>query len=54
MEVVAESDIVLLLISDAAQTELYPQIFSAMKPGATLGLSHDFLLGHLTSVDSFG
>ncbi len=54
MEVVAESDIVLLLISDAAQTELYPQIFSAMKPGATLGLSHGFLLGHLTSVgDSF-
>ncbi len=54
MEVVSESDIVLLLISDAAQTELYPQIFSAMKPGATLGLSHGFLLGHLTSVgDSF-
>ena len=54
MEVVAESDIVLLLISDAAQTELYPQIFSAIKPGATLGLSHGFLLGHLTSVgDSF-
>ena len=54
MEVVGESDIVLLLISDAAQTELYPQIFSAMKPGATLGLSHGFLLGHLTSVgDSF-
>ena len=50
MEVVSESDIVLLLISDAAQTELYPQIFSAMKPGSTLGLSHGFLLGHLTSV----
>jgi ketol-acid reductoisomerase len=50
MDVVAESDIVLLLISDAAQTQLYPDVFKAMKPGATLGLSHGFLLGHLTSV----
>ena len=50
MQVVAESDIVLLLISDAAQTDLYPDIFNVMKPGATLGLSHGFLLGHLTSV----
>ena len=50
MDVVAESDIVLLLISDAAQTELYPEIFKAMKPASTLGLSHGFLLGHLTSV----
>ena len=54
MEVTAESDIVILLISDAAQTELYPEIFAAMKPAATLGLSHGFLLGHLDSVgDSF-
>lgn len=50
MEVIAESDIVLLLISDAAQTQLYPEIFKAMRPGATLGLSHGFLLGHLQSV----
>lgn len=49
MDVVAESDIVILLISDAAQTRLYPEIFKAMKPGATLGLSHGFLLGHLDS-----
>ena len=49
LEVVAGSDIVLLLISDAAQTQLYPEVFAAMKPGATLGLSHGFLLGHLTS-----
>jgi ketol-acid reductoisomerase len=51
MDVVAESEIVLLLISDAAQTRLYPQMFEAMAPGATLGLSHGFLLGHLTSVN---
>lgn len=50
MEVIAESDIVLLLISDAAQTQLYPEVFKTIRPGATLGLSHGFLLGHLQSV----
>ncbi len=49
MTVIGESDIVILLISDAAQAELYPKVFQAMKPGATLGLSHGFLLGHLKS-----
>jgi ketol-acid reductoisomerase len=48
--VVRESDIVLLLISDAAQAELYGRVFEALRPGATLGLSHGFLLGHLTNV----
>lgn len=47
--VIAQSDLVLLLISDAAQATLYPQVFNAMKPGATLGLSHGFLLGVLRS-----
>ncbi|HWR11746.1 MAG TPA: ketol-acid reductoisomerase [Rectinemataceae bacterium] len=47
MAVARESDLVLLLISDAAQAELYPEIFKALKPGATLGLSHGFLLGVL-------
>ena len=47
-EVIASSDMVLLLISDAAQTELYEQIFAALRPGTTLGFSHGFLLGHLT------
>ena len=46
-EVIRASDLVILLISDAAQAALYPQIFQAMRPGATLGLSHGFLLGHL-------
>ena len=50
IEVIRESDMVLLLISDAAQTHLYPEVFKALKPGATLGLSHGFLLGHLDSV----
>ena len=49
-DVIRESDLVLLLISDAAQAENYERIFEAMRPGATLGLSHGFLLGHLKSV----
>uniref|UniRef100_A0A0G4GER2 Acetohydroxy-acid reductoisomerase n=1 Tax=Chromera velia CCMP2878 TaxID=1169474 RepID=A0A0G4GER2_9ALVE len=48
--VIAESDLVILLISDAAQTESHEAIFKAMKPGATLGLSHGFLLGYLRSI----
>jgi ketol-acid reductoisomerase len=50
IQVVSESDLVVLLISDAAQVERYEEIFKAMKPGATLGLSHGFLLGYLQSV----
>ena len=46
-EVIGESDMVLLLISDAAQAEQYERIFATLRPGATLGLSHGFLLAHL-------
>ena len=49
IDVVKDSDLVLLLISDAAQASLYPEIMEAMKPGATLGLSHGFLLGVMQS-----
>ena len=31
----------------SVQANLYPRILAAMKPGATLGLSHGFLLGVL-------
>jgi ketol-acid reductoisomerase len=48
--VIGESDMVVLLISDAAQVENYKEIFAAIKKGAVLGLSHGFLLGHLESV----
>ena len=48
--VISESDLVLLLISDAAQAENHERIFNALKPGATLGLSHGFLLGYLKTV----
>jgi ketol-acid reductoisomerase len=49
-EVIRESDMVLLLISDAAQAENYQQIFDNLQDGATLGLSHGFLLGYLESI----
>eukprot|EP00934_Nitzschia_sp_Nitz4_P006873 Nitzschia sp. Nitz4//scaffold152_size53828//15195//17266//NITZ4_006737-RA/size53828-augustus-gene-0.92-mRNA-1//1//CDS//3329537187//6863//frame0 len=49
-DVIGKSDLVILLISDAAQAKLYKEIFAAMKPGATLGMSHGFLLGHLDSI----
>jgi ketol-acid reductoisomerase len=53
-EVIAESEMVLLLIADAAQARMYRDIFAAMKPGSTLGLSHGFLYGHLNLVgDAF-
>jgi ketol-acid reductoisomerase len=48
-ETLCGSDLILLLISDAAQADNYKQIFSAMKPNSILGLSHGFLLGHLQS-----
>jgi len=49
-DVIKQSDLVMLLISDAAQAKLYKEVFAAMKPTATLGLSHGFLLGYLDSI----
>ena len=46
-EVIRASDLAILLISDAAQAALYRDVFKALRPGATLGLSHGFLLGYL-------
>lgn len=55
-EVIRTSDLVILLISDAAQVENYHKIAAAIKPGAILGLSHGFLLGYLDGMnnDFFG
>ncbi|MFI6624903.1 ketol-acid reductoisomerase [Streptomyces sp. NPDC050528] len=47
LAVAAESDLVILLIADAALAAHHEEIFAALKPGATIGLSHGFLLGHL-------
>jgi ketol-acid reductoisomerase len=52
-QVIGESDMVILLISDAAQVENYKKIFATLKKGAVLGLSHGFLLGHLESVGEY-
>ena len=49
-DVIRESQLVLLLISDAAQVELHEQVFAALQPGSTLGLSHGFLAAYLNSV----
>ncbi|MFC0434655.1 ketol-acid reductoisomerase [Kutzneria buriramensis] len=46
-DVIRRSDMVILLISDGAMAESYQDVFAALRPGATLGLSHGFLLGHL-------
>jgi ketol-acid reductoisomerase len=45
--VIGSSDLVILLIADAALAELHPEIFGALKAGAVIGLSHGFLLAHL-------
>jgi len=40
-QVIGESDLVLLLISDAAQAELFGRVFEHLKPGATLVLGEN-------------
>lgn len=40
-EIVINDDVICKYL----QAKLYPRVLAAMKPGATLGLSHGFLLG---------
>ncbi|MEU6375607.1 ketol-acid reductoisomerase [Streptomyces sp. NPDC046909] len=47
LAVTADSDLVILLIADAALAAHHQELFAALKPGAAIGLSHGFLLGHL-------
>ncbi|KKD08089.1 ketol-acid reductoisomerase [Streptomyces sp. WM6386] len=47
LAVTADSDLVILLIADAALAAHHQEIFAALKVGAAIGLSHGFLLGHL-------
>jgi ketol-acid reductoisomerase len=49
-DVIRRSDMVILLISDGAMAETHEEVFAALRPGTTLGLSHGFLLGHLDLV----
>lgn len=48
-EVIPSSDLVVLLIADAALADLHEGIFGVLKPDAIVGLSHGFLLAHLQS-----
>ncbi|MDB5259174.1 MAG: ketol-acid reductoisomerase, chloroplastic-like [Candidatus Taylorbacteria bacterium] len=48
--VVSDADLVILLIEDRAQVSRWKQIIGYMKPCATLGLSHGFLIGRLQSI----
>src|SRR5438477_9227954 len=48
-DVIAGSDLVLLLISDAAQADNFDRIMAALRRGATLGLSHGFLVAFVKS-----
>ncbi len=50
-DVIARSDMVILLISDSAQVKNMDKIFATIKPGSTLGFSHGFLLGHMKTVN---
>ncbi|MEU1933142.1 ketol-acid reductoisomerase [Streptomyces coeruleorubidus] len=47
LAVAGESDLVILLIADHALAAHHEEIFAALEPGAVIGLSHGFLLGHL-------
>ncbi|MBM7789030.1 ketol-acid reductoisomerase [Tenggerimyces flavus] len=50
LDVVASSQLVILLVADAATANNHEAIFERLQPGATLGLSHGFLVGHLRTV----
>ncbi|MEU4190994.1 ketol-acid reductoisomerase [Kribbella sp. NPDC026611] len=50
LEVAATADLVILLIADAALAANHQRIFEVLRPGATIGLSHGFLLGHLRTI----
>lgn len=49
-DVASRADLVLLLVADSGQVELFPELAVRLRPGATLGLSHGFLIGHLATV----
>lgn len=50
LDVVRDSDFLIVLIADGGMVQEYKTIFANMKPWATLGLSHGFLKGYLDSV----
>ncbi len=49
-DVIRRCELVVLLISDAAQAQLHTRIFDALRPGTTLALSHGFLGAYLDGI----
>jgi ketol-acid reductoisomerase len=47
LAVIRDSDLVILLIADAALADHADEVFAALRPGAIVGLSHGYLLAHL-------
>lgn len=45
-----ESDLVICLIADGGMVHTHNEIFGAAKRGATIGISHGFIAGHLDSL----
>ncbi len=48
-EALKNADFVIYLISDAGAVETFEDAIKMLKPGATFGLSHGFLVGHLAA-----
>lgn len=48
-EALKAADFVIYLISDAGAVDTFESAITALKPGATFGLSHGFLVGHLAA-----
>jgi ketol-acid reductoisomerase len=46
-DVIRDSDLVILLIADAALGGLADEVFATLRPGSIVGLSHGYLLAHL-------
>jgi ketol-acid reductoisomerase len=51
LAVIRGSDLVILLIADAALASLHKEIFAALRSNAIVGLSHGYLLAHLRAED---
>lgn len=49
----SESDLIICLVADGGMVDIYDEILSAAKPGAIIGISHGFIVGHLKSFNGF-
>jgi ketol-acid reductoisomerase len=49
-DIIRSCDLVILLVADAALAELADDVFSVLRPGTVVGLSHGYLLAHLRAL----